>query len=101
MQPYRSSEGVLVNIEQVIPLQEAEEYQVSVREKRQLQKNDRILSRDTTRRDMIINGVHFSGLPKRRIIFEVVSTVVRAGASIEDIRQRGCLVTNGYPWSVR
>lgn len=85
MKPYQSDSGLLVNIEQVIPLPEAEEFQVSVREKRIQQRRDQA-NRDIHRRDLSVNGKSFSSLPKRRIIFEVVSAVIETGTNIEDIR---------------
>lgn len=87
MKPYRSDDSLLINIEQIIPLPEAEEYQISIREKRQQQNHERMTSRDTTRRDLTINGKSFSSLPKRRIIFEVVLAAIVSGADIEDIRE--------------
>jgi len=86
MKPYRSDDGILINIEQIIPLPEAEEYQISVRDKRQQQKHERVTSRDTARRDLTINGKSFTRLPKRKIIFEVVLASIASGADIEDIR---------------
>jgi len=87
MKPYKTNDGILVNIDQVIPLPEAEEFQVSVREKRQRQQRERVSNRDATRRDLIVDGKSFSALPKRRIIFEVVSSALEKGADIDDIRK--------------
>lgn len=86
MKPYRSREGILVNVEQVIPLPEAERFQVGIREKRLQQRQEKESNRDTAKRDLMINGTPFHSLPKRRIIYEVVSAAVKAGANIEEIR---------------
>ena len=86
IKPYHSAEGVLVNVEQVIPLPEAEEYQIGIREKKQKQQSERISNRDTTRRDLVINGKSFEDMPKRRIILEVMRAAVENGASIEALR---------------
>ena len=86
MKPYSSNGETLINVEQVIPLPEAEEYQISIRKKRQEQ-SIRTSQRDTLRRDVVINGESFSRLPKRRIIFEVVKAAIGKGADIEAIRQ--------------
>ena len=87
MKPYQSEDGTLVNIEQLIPLPEAEEFQVSVREKKQQQQRERKSNKDTARRDLIVDGQLKPGLPKRRIIFEVVSAAISHGADIEEIRK--------------
>ena len=86
MKPYQYLGETLVNIEQVIPLPEAEEFQVSVREKRQKQRQDRASNKDTAKRDLTVNGTSFHRLPKRRIIYEVVRAAVDGGADIEQIR---------------
>lgn len=85
MKPYRGDTGLLVNIERVIPLPEAEEFQIGVREKRQKQRIEKSTNRDTLRRDLRIGELEFSKLPKRRIIYEVVSSAIELGAEIEEI----------------
>jgi hypothetical protein len=86
MKPYQSEDGTLVNIDQVIPLPEAEEFQVSVRDKRQQIQRERVSNRDTARRDLTIDGKLYANLPKRRIALEVVSAALTHGADIEEIR---------------
>ena len=88
MKPYISDGETLINVEQVIPLPEAQEFQVSVREKRYQQRRERVTERDTAKRDLIINGEIFPRLPKRRIIYEVVSAALKAGANVTDIQEQ-------------
>ncbi len=85
MKPYKANDDTLINVEQIIPLPEAEEYQISIRKKRQ-QQSIQSSQRDTLRRDLVVNGMKFERLPKRRIIFEVVKAAIEKGADIEDIR---------------
>jgi len=87
MKPYHSEGETLVNIEQLIPLPEAEGFQIRVREKRQQQQRERTSNKDTARRDLVIDGELKPALPKRRIILEVISAAVSHGADVEDIRK--------------
>lgn len=86
MKPYQFEGKTLVDIEQLIPLPEAEAFQISIREKRHQQQRERVSNRDTARRDLMIDGRLMPALPKRRIIYEVISEAVYKGADIEDIR---------------
>ncbi len=87
IKPYKSANEIFINVEQVIPLPEAESFQVKVREKKQEQQRDRSSNRDTTRRDLVIDGRKFENLPKRRIILEILKAAIAKGVGISDIQQ--------------
>ncbi|MEX0739811.1 MAG: endonuclease NucS domain-containing protein [Pseudohongiella sp.] len=86
MKPYRSNSELLVNVEQIIPLPEAEGYQVGVRAKRAQQNIEKVATRDTRKRDIIVDGQIHEAMTKRMIAFLVVEAAINRGASIEKIR---------------
>ncbi|UJW79632.1 hypothetical protein [Hydrogenophaga sp. SL48] len=85
MRPHLVDQRVLIDIQQVIPLPEAEQYQVAVREKSMEQAAARPSSRDWTRFDLVIGDQIFTNLPKRRLIYEVVKEALRRGLTPSQI----------------
>lgn len=85
MRPHHVDERVLLDIQQVIPLPGAEQYQVALREKTMEQAAARTQSRDITRYDLTIGEMTLVNLPKRRLIYEVVAEAVRRGVSPDRI----------------
>ncbi|MWL87157.1 hypothetical protein [Cupriavidus sp. SW-Y-13] len=85
MRPHAVDGRVLLDIHQVIPLPEAEQYQVAVREKSMEQDAARTQDRDLTRYDLSIGDLSLSNLPKRRLVYEVVAEAIRRGLSAESI----------------
>lgn len=91
MRPHQIDDRVLIDIQQVIPLPEAEQYQVAVREKSMEQAAARAQQRDMTRYDLSIGDVGYTNLPKRRLIYEIVAEAIRRGVSIGQI-------VDAVPW---
>lgn len=89
LSPHDLGERVLVDIQQVIPLPEAADYQIAVREKSQEQvAAAKTTKRDLTRYNLFIGDKAFTRLPKRRLIYEVVSELVRnRNIPIDQIRK--------------
>ena len=88
MRPYRLEPGrVLLEIQQVIPLPEAEEYTVKIWKKeaavRQAVKTQ---SRDFTRYDATIGGVTHKRLPKRDLVFFAVREAINHGITPAELR---------------
>lgn len=77
---------VLLDVQQVIPLPEAEQYQVAVREKSIEQEKVRSTTRDTTRYDVAIGEMFFPNQPKRRLMLRLVSEALRQGLLPERLR---------------
>jgi hypothetical protein len=77
LQPYSDGTRVLLNVQQVIPLPEAEEFQVQVREKARRERKARTDSRDLTRYDVKVRGKSFPNQPKRGALFHIVTILVR------------------------
>ena len=65
LRPYSDGDRVLLDVQQVIPLPEAEEFQVQVREKAQRERQTRSSSRDMTRFDVEVLGKKYRNLPRQ------------------------------------
>ncbi|WP_322009799.1 hypothetical protein [Paraburkholderia sp. J12] len=92
MRPHEIDGRVLVDIQQVIPLPAAEQYQVAVREKTMEQAAAaRAQERDMTRYDLSIGDATLTNLPKRRLIYEIVAEAIRRGVSVNSI-------ADAVPW---
>lgn len=85
MRPYQDGSEVLVDIQQVIPLPEAEEYQVRIRDKARLERAARTQNRDLTKFDVTVGNQVYEGLPKRRAILQVIRVLCAAGIDPEQI----------------
>lgn len=84
LQPYRLGEEILLDIEQVIPLPEAEEYQVKVREQASAQRAAASSSKDRTK-------YHFLGsiYNKRQLVLAIVTHYLQthSNTTLEQLRQ--------------
>lgn len=86
LKPYALDGRVLMDVQQVIPLPEASEYQVQIREKAQKQRLARRSNTDFTRYDITIDGEVHKNLWKRRAILLVVRVLVQRGVSVDRIQ---------------
>lgn len=88
MRPYADGSRVLLDVQQVIPLPEAEQYQIQVREKSQQKRVARQSGRrDLTKYDVTVNGVLHEQMPKRRAVFLAVQHLINSGITPEQIIQ--------------
>ncbi|MFC1536856.1 hypothetical protein ACFL48_03450 [Pseudomonadota bacterium] len=87
MTPYRDRGRVLLDIQTVIPLPEAEDYQVRIREKQQRERISRNTSKDLTKYEITIDGKTSSPLAKRRAIYAVVRHLCDQGVTPEEIHK--------------
>lgn len=85
MRPHAVDQRVLLDIQQLIPLPAAQQYQVALREKTMEQAAARRQTKDTTRYDLSVGDTTLVNLPKRRLIYEVVAEAIRRGAAPERI----------------
>jgi len=86
LRPYQDRARVLIDVQQVIPLPEAEEYQVRIRAKVRAERAARSQSRDFTKYDITLGDITLERLPKRRAIFHVIKYLCGAGVNPEAIR---------------
>ncbi len=85
MKPYFDGDQTLLDVQQVIPLPEANDYQIRVKEKQQKERQARISNRDMTRFDLVVNGNEYSRLAKRWLIFHLVSDAIHSGIDLTEI----------------
>jgi hypothetical protein len=85
IKPYSDNGRILADIQQIIPLPEAEDYRVRLKEKQQRERVARTTNRDTTKYDVIIDGQVHERLPKRAAIYTIVRHLADAGHSPEAI----------------
>jgi hypothetical protein len=87
MRPYLFNGEVLVDVQQVIPLPEAADYQIRVRERNEQRRVTAALAgeRDRTKFDINVQGLVHEGLNKRRAILVLVRGLAAAGVSPEQM----------------
>lgn len=85
LKPYNDNGRTLVDIEQVIPLPEASEYQVRVSAKIRKERSLRVQNRDTTKYDVTVNDNSAKNLAKRNALFFVVKALCDSGVLPERI----------------
>ena len=84
LQPYRLGEELLLDIEQIIPLPEAEEYQVKVREQASAQRAAASFSKDKTQYQFLENIYN-----KRQLVLAIVIHYLRTNpdTTLDQLRQ--------------
>ena len=87
IKPYGTKEQTLLDVQQIIPLPEAGEYQIRVREKKQLERITRASLRENTKYRVTVNGQPYEDLPKRRAVLQIVKSIVEAGISPETLQK--------------
>ena len=85
MNPYASRDGTFLDIQTVVPLPEAEEYQVRIREKTMKEREVRKRSRDTARFEVTTEGNEQPNLSSRKMIHHVTRYVISKGKPIDDV----------------
>lgn len=85
LKPYKDAGKVYLDVQQIIPLPEAEEYQVSFRDKTRKEKASRTQSRDLTKYDITLGEASIEKLPKGRAIFHMVKYLCDSGVDPEEI----------------
>ena len=88
LKPYRDGERLLLDVQQIIPLPEAEEYRVRLREKHEKQRDARRSKRDFTKYDVTIEEETFEQLSKRQAIFTVVKHLCDFGVTPKKIAEQ-------------
>jgi len=86
LRPYKDGGRLLIDVQQVIPLPEAEAYQIRIREKKVVERAARTQDRDLTRYNVTAGAETYSNLPKRRAIYKVIRHLCDDGVAPEAIR---------------
>lgn len=85
LKPYRDADRILLDVQQIIPLPEANAYQVQIKEKQKRERQARTFNPDFTKYDITIDGRTFPHLAKRNAIFTVVKHLCDNGVTPEEI----------------
>lgn len=85
MKPYSFDGRLLVDVQQIIPLPEAEEYQVQVRDKARKEREATQSGADWTRFDVVLGETTHSAVWKRYAIFLVCKYLCENGVTPEEI----------------
>ena len=86
LKPYSDAGKVYLDVQQVIPLPEAEEYQINIRDKSRKEKESRQSNRDLTKYTITLGDIVLEDLPKNRAIFGLVKCLCESGVDPEEIR---------------
>jgi hypothetical protein len=85
IRPYKHEDRILLDVQQIIPLPEASEFQTQVRNKQERQWVSRQLNRDLTRYDVTLGTESYAALPKRWAIYRIIRHLTDSGISPEQI----------------
>jgi hypothetical protein len=88
LRPYKDGDGVLLDVQQIIPLPEASAYTIGVRAKQNSERKARKSQKDLTKYDVTINGNVIERLAKRQAILAVVRHLCNAGISPQDVAKQ-------------
>jgi hypothetical protein len=86
LSPYKDGNRLLIDVQQVVPLPEAQDYQIKIREKKVVERVARTQDRDMTRYDVTVGDKTFSRLPKRKAIYQVIRSLCDGKVDPERIR---------------
>jgi hypothetical protein len=98
IKPYTHGDEVLIDVQQIVPLPEAADYQVQLREKKRQEQQSRKSTVDFTRYDVTVDGEVFPGQWKRNAILIVVKGLVQRGKTPEEILKVLSPVRKGRIW---
>lgn len=87
LKPYRDGDRLLLDVQQIIPLPEAEDYRVRLRNKQERERVSRRFRRDSTRYNVTIGEQTYENLPKRQAVFAIVKQLCDSGVSPEKIAE--------------
>lgn len=92
MIPYKLSEQILIDVQQIIPLPEAESYQVKIKEQKEERREARKSSKDYTRYSFNGEG----GLSKRGIVLSVIHAYIKRNPNVSFEQ-----LTTDFPSAIR
>jgi hypothetical protein len=88
LRPYSVGERILLDIQQIIPVPEAEEILIKIKNKAAEERKSEGGSRtDWTQYDLTLDGEVFGNLTKRKLFLLAIRGLVRHGVPLSEIRQ--------------
>ena len=88
MKPYRDSERLLLDVQQLVPLPEAAEYQVQVKKKKDKERQSRKKSYQDQVFDLTIGNESFEAVPRIEAFYRLVKHLCGVGVSPEHIAEQ-------------
>ncbi len=85
LRPHQLNDQLILQVEQVLPLPEAQEYMIGVREKQRSEAKAR--SKDLTRFDLEVDGERLTNLAKRQAIVRVAVKLCAEGVTPEELAE--------------
>ena len=85
--PYRIDDRVFLDIQQIVPLREAADYQVRLRRKEQQRERARTDRRDFSRYHVIVGGMELDHQNKRQAIRIMVEQLIEHGAAPAEVAE--------------
>ena len=96
MSPHKDGDRVLLDVNQVIPLPEAEDHRIRVREKNLRVRESTKSGRDLTKYLVAIEGEEYGPFPKRVAVLNVVKYLCGRGVNPDDIKDAGTVRKNVF-----
>ncbi len=85
LRPCDNDGQILLDVQTVIPIPEAEEYQIGIREKRQRERASRRSERDTSKYDVTIGDERYPAQFKRQMMLLLVSEILKRDGDPEKV----------------
>ena len=85
LRPHRYGDKILLDVQQVIPLPEAAEFQIAIQQKANERRAVERAGRDFTKYDLTVRGQVIPKLNKRKFVLQVVKEAVLQGMTPETI----------------
>ncbi|MGD0797756.1 MAG: hypothetical protein ABR910_08535 [Acidobacteriaceae bacterium] len=100
LRPYQLEQRTLLEIDQIIPLPEAQEYTVRLKEKQEEARQAAESTIDFTRYDLTVNGRTIPSLWKRNLMWHVVAAAAAAGLTVDVLQSilpnRKLVIVDGH-----
>lgn len=87
IQPYVNNGDILLDVQSIIPIPEAAEYQVRIREKKQKERESRSGSKDYSKYDVRVGDEEHNRQPKKWMMFHIISGVLRHAPTPEAVEK--------------
>ena len=98
IQSYAYDGHVLIDVQQVVPLPEAADYQIQLRDKKRQERQTRKSNADFTRFDVTIDGTVHRSQWKRNAILLVIKRLIESGQTPDAIAEMLAPVKGGRVW---
>lgn len=85
LQPYVLNNSIILDVRQIIPLPEAADYQIQIRQKQREARVAADHAIDRTRYDFSAAGTRQSSLSKREVVLATVRHLISTGATLEQV----------------